>query len=114
MSSTVAPDRALLAGATSAHLVGTMALDRGAAPKTTSYTLGEWALSRPKPEVALPWGSKSHTRILAPWAVRAAARLTQDVVFPTPPFWLTMAMVLPMGGSPLIRRAAPVFPAGGR
>lgn len=86
MSSTVAPDRALLAGTTSPHLVLTMALDMGAPPKTTSYTLGERLLSSPKPEVALPWGSKSHTSTRAPWAVRAAARLTQDVVLPTPPF----------------------------
>ena len=53
-------------------------------------------LSTPKPEVALPWGSKSHTRTFAPASCRQAARFTQLVVFPTPPFWLTKAMVLAM------------------
>ena len=66
MSSTVAPDRALLEGTTSAQVVDTMALDMGALPSSTSYTLGEWDLSTPNPEVALPWGSKSHTSTLWP------------------------------------------------
>ena len=48
--------------------------------------LGEQDLSTPKPEVALPWGSKSHTSTRHFWAVSDAARFTQVVVFPTPPF----------------------------
>ena len=54
-------------------------------------------LSTPKPEVVLAWGSKSQMRTRWPCSFRAAARLTQVVVLPTPPFWLTMAMVFPMG-----------------
>ena len=53
-------------------------------------------LSTPKPEVVLACGSKSQTSTRQSCALSAAARLTQVVVFPTPPFWLTMAMVFPM------------------
>ena len=48
--------------------------------------LGETVLSTPRPEVVLAWGSKSHTSTRCPSLVRAAARLTQVVVLPTPPF----------------------------
>ena len=49
---------------------------------------------RPRPVVALPWGSESMTRTLRSLAAREAARLMAVVVFPTPPFWLAMAKTL--------------------
>ena len=49
------------------------------------------------PEVELAWGSKSQRRTRFPASVSAAERLTQVVVFPTPPFWLTIAMVFAKG-----------------
>ena len=54
-------------------------------------------LSTPRPEVVLAWGSKSQTSTRIPSSFRAAARFTQVVVFPTPPFWLTIAMVFAIG-----------------
>jgi hypothetical protein len=45
------------------------------------------------PEVALAWGSKSHKSTRFPRYFSAAARLTQVVVFPTPPFWFTIATI---------------------
>ena len=99
--STEAPARALLAGSTSLYLVWTMALSTGAPLMSTSYTVGNTApLSTPNPEVALPWGSKSQTSTLAPTAWRQEPKFTQLVVFPTPPFWLTKAMVLAMVSLP--------------
>ena len=40
----------------------------------------------PIPEVALAWGSKSQRRTRRSFSRRAAVRLTQVVVLPTPPF----------------------------
>lgn len=37
-------------------------------------------LSTPRPEVALAWGSKSHSSTRFPWAQRVAVRLTVVVV----------------------------------
>src|SRR5580698_1706355 len=42
----------------------------------------------PSPVEALPWGSRSTTRVGAPTAARAVPRLIAVVVLPTPPFWL--------------------------
>ena len=53
-------------------------------------------LSSPKPEVALAWGSKSHRRTFRPSSCSAAVRFTAEGVFPTPPFWLTTAMIFPI------------------
>src|SRR5580698_6349935 len=47
------------------------------------------------PVVALPCGSESITRIRRSLAASAAATLMAVVVFPTPPFWLLMARILP-------------------
>ena len=52
----------------------------------TSYTPLETVLSTPMPLVALAWGSKSHSSTRLPVWATAAARLTQVVVLPTPPF----------------------------
>jgi len=48
------------------------------------------------PEVALAWGSKSHSRTYRPSSWRAAVRLTAEEVLPTPPFWFTTASILPI------------------
>ncbi len=53
---------------------------------STSYTPLLRVLSTPMPEVALAWGSKSHSSTRSPFAFSAAARFTQVVVLPTPPF----------------------------
>src|ERR1700733_9128633 len=42
----------------------------------------------PRPVEALPWGSRSITRVGSPTAASAVPRLIAVVVFPTPPFWL--------------------------
>src|SRR5437588_3485868 len=49
--------------------------------------------STPSPEVALAWGSQSMRSTRRPRAARAAPRLMAVVVLPTPPFWLTTAMI---------------------
>src|SRR5690625_3583480 len=51
-------------------------------------------LSTPLPMVALPWGSRSTSITRLRVATREAARLTQVVVLPTPPFWLVAASIL--------------------
>src|SRR5205807_10623025 len=55
----------------------------------------------PTPLVELPWGSRSTSRMTRPREARAADRLTAVVVFPTPPFWLTIANVFPVGCDPI-------------
>ena len=45
----------------------------------------------PRPVVALPWGSKSITRLGRLRDQAAEARPSATVVLPTPPFWLTIA-----------------------
>src|SRR3989442_15709795 len=63
-----------------------------------SYTdIRRSALETPTPLVELPCGSRSTRRMTRPSAARAADRLTAVVVFPTPPFWLTIANVFPVG-----------------
>ena len=47
----------------------------------------------PAPVVALPCGSRSTSSTRRFIAVRLAARLTAVVVFPTPPFWFTIARI---------------------
>ena len=53
---------------------------------SASYTPLLTVLSTPMPLVALAWGSKSHSSTRLPAALTAAARFTQVVVLPTPPF----------------------------
>src|ERR1035437_323629 len=48
------------------------------------------------PEVALAWGSQSTKSVRRPSSARQADRFIAVVVFPTPPFWLTMPRILPM------------------
>src|SRR5437879_11860622 len=49
--------------------------------------------SRPRPDVELACGSRSTSRVGWPTSAMAAARLMAVVVLPTPPFWLTTAMI---------------------
>src|SRR5437868_6791158 len=49
--------------------------------------------SSPRPEVELAWGSRSTSIVGWPTSAKAAARLIAVVVLPTPPFWLTTAMI---------------------
>lgn len=92
--SILAPARALLEGSTSPYFVETTAFWGSAPLISTSYTLGEAVfLSTPMPDVALAWASKSHRSTRFPRARRAAVMFTVVVVLPTPPFWLTTAMI---------------------
>jgi len=50
----------------------------------------------PRPLVQLAWASVSTTRTRISAIASAAARLMAVVVFPTPPFWLVIAIVLPI------------------
>src|ERR1035437_7830690 len=50
-------------------------------------------LSTPTPVVVFPCGSISTTRTRRPSSASDAPRLTAVVDFPTPPFWLTIAMM---------------------
>src|ERR1700680_4019468 len=52
--------------------------------------------SSPRPEVELACGSRSTSSTECPISASAAPRLMAVVVLPTPPFWLTTAMI---GGS---------------
>src|SRR3990172_13330551 len=53
----------------------------------------------PRPLVALAWGSKSTTSVRFRETPREAPRLTAVVVFPPPPFWLAMHIILPTAAS---------------
>src|SRR6266849_5414052 len=47
-----------------------------------------------KNEIELfPCGSRSRSSVLVPRRAKAAARLMAVVVFPTPPFWLVIAII---------------------
>src|SRR5210317_1288558 len=48
----------------------------------------------PLPMVALPWGSRSTSNTRFFMAASEAARFTQVVVLPTPPFWFAIAIIL--------------------
>src|ERR1700733_6163748 len=50
----------------------------------------------PNPPEELAWGSQSTSRQVSPSRANAAERLIAVVVFPTPPFWLTTAITLPI------------------
>jgi hypothetical protein len=47
----------------------------------------------PRPTDSAPCGSKSTSRTRRPYSASAAPRLMVDVVLPTPPFWLHIAMI---------------------
>src|SRR5438105_3074654 len=59
---------------------------------------------RPSPLVAFACGSRSMSKVRTPLAARQAARLTDVVVLPTPPFWLATAMIF-IGAQECKRRA---------
>src|SRR5690625_7184693 len=50
----------------------------------------------PTPELPLAWGSMSIRSVVCSVAARDAARFTDVVVLPTPPFWLATAITLPI------------------
>src|SRR5258708_40298372 len=50
-------------------------------------------LSMPTPVVVLPWGSMSTSKTRRPMSASEAPRFTAVVLLPTPPFWLTTAMM---------------------
>src|ERR1051325_1461925 len=52
--------------------------------------------SKPTPEVLLACGSASTSKVFFSSTARLAARLMAVVVFPTPPFWLAIAMIFPI------------------
>src|SRR5512142_2162460 len=53
------------------------------------------AAFKPKPYRTEPCGSASINNVFRPRRASATARLMAVVVFPTPPFWLTIARTLP-------------------
>ena len=69
----------------------------GSEPLSISYN-PLWLLlnSNPKAEEAFPWGSASINRTFFSKTPRAADRLTDVVVFPTPPFWFATEIILPI------------------
>src|SRR6476620_9669268 len=50
----------------------------------------------PTPLVAFPWGSASRMSVRRSAIASEAAKLTAVVVFPTPPFWLAIAIMWAM------------------
>ena len=60
-------------------------------PISGRHTPPPSAFSRPSPLVALAWASRSTNSTRRPCAARQAARFTDVVVLPTPPFWLATA-----------------------
>src|ERR1700737_2913710 len=63
---------------------------------------------RPRPLVALPWGSRSTTSTRFSEAASEAARFTAVVVLPTPPFWFATARIRAMAPSGAVREGAAV------
>src|SRR6184192_1574219 len=50
--------------------------------------------SKPIPDVEFACGSASTSSVLYSRTAKLAARFMEDVVFPTPPFWLAKAIIL--------------------
>lgn len=74
-----------------------MAAEAGTSLKSRSYIVGRSIdLSTPRPVVAFPCGSESMRRILRSFDAKEALKLIAVVVFPTPPFWLAIAIILPI------------------
>ncbi len=72
----------------------TIASAADSSPSNTSQAeRSRLILSMPQPIVALPCGSMSISRMRRCVAASDAARLTQVVVFPTPPFWFAIAIM---------------------
>src|SRR6266571_4366651 len=97
-SSTSTPTRSRLAGATVRHSssVGSRISSICASPVRTPYISPPGPGLSASPLVEDAWGSTSRRRVGLSAIARAAARLIAVVVFPTPPFWLAMAMTRPM------------------
>src|SRR5215207_714477 len=108
-SSTSAPTRFIVAGATSnpSMLVSSATSCRGLPSSSTSYMHPPESGATPRPLVALPCGSMSTTSTLSPLSARYAARLIAVVLFPTPPFWFTMATTVFTAG--ILARAPRAF-----
>ena len=69
-----------------------------ASPSRTSQAeFSSSILLMPQPMVALPCGSTSTSSTRRCVAASEAARLTQVVVLPTPPFWFATAMIRAIG-----------------
>ena len=63
----------------------------------SSYTVFSTSfLSTPNPLVIFPCGSKSIANTFFLLSAKQAARLIAVVVFPTPPFWFAIAIILPI------------------
>ena len=60
--------------------------------KDKSLSLG----SNPRPEDAFAWGSASISKTFFSSTPRDAARFTDVVVLPTPPFWFAIEIILPI------------------
>src|SRR5664280_790332 len=56
---------------------------------------------------AFPCGSRSTSRTAEPLKASPAAKLTTEVVFPTPPFWLATAMTRPPSSPRVSRETGP-------
>ena len=65
-------------------------------------------LSIPTPVVVFPCGSMSTSRTRKPIIARDAPRFTAVVLFPTPPFWLTIAMIRAVACSHYRANAVPL------
>src|SRR5207249_9886631 len=63
----------------------------------------------PHPVVALPYGTRSTRRVGRSARASPAARLTAVVVFPTPPFWFTIARVFATPTSESVPRGTPPY-----
>jgi hypothetical protein len=70
--------------------------------------------STPRPLVALACGSRSTSRTFFPSSARAALRLIEVVVLPTPPFWFATAIIFTRAVLGMERRVARGSCEGGR
>src|SRR5687768_10850296 len=96
----------MCAGATSipALSVGRITWESVDRPSASTSAIERSTVFRliPSPAVRLAWGSISMQRMRRPSSARAPARLIAVVVFPTPPFWLAIAITLVTRTSPRI------------
>ena len=97
-SSISAPERLILDGIRSRFSTTSFTIVSfvSASPSKSSYNVFSMPfLSTPKPLVVFPCGSISIARTFFPFSARHAERLIAVVDFPTPPFWLATAIILP-------------------
>ena len=83
-------------GRTESGSVGQPLVSRSPAIEPARSSARAWSTENggsqtPNPVVALPWGSRSITRVSTPRDQALAASPSAIVVLPTPPFWLTTA-----------------------